>query len=175
MSFQRTTVRALVPYKATPNGVAVAVRALLRRVFMEVDKHFHEGKICYLVMCFPAFWGLLLGGFLRYGFLSTQLTSFLTVHCIAVFLFGLTALAFVLIPLSVLWVFIFIGYSIGNGFVSTAGDYVLLCFFSFSFLLLSCEGIFSWKRGLQGWRNLLFHRHFLLLVLSLIVSIIFVI
>lgn len=175
LSFQRTTVRALVPYKAPPNGVAVAFKALLRRVFTEADKHFRKGKVCYLALSLPAFWGLLLGGFLPCGFLPSQLSVFLAVHCFIVFLSGMTAFAIVLIPLSGLWVFSLIGYFVGNGLIDSVGDYVSLCFFSFSFLLLSCEGVFSWKRGLLGWRNLILHPHFLLFFLFLILSLIFVI
>lgn len=174
MSFQRTTVRALVPYKAPRNGVALAFKALLRRLFVELDKHFAARKNKYLLVSFLSFWGLLLGGFYTAELFYGRLSFFFIIHCVAVFFSGFTIFGVAVVPASVLWVFSTVG-SIAGSIDSFDFFSAKLLMFAFFYLFLCSESIACWERGRLGWKKMFFHRDFLIGCVAVLLSIVCII
>ena len=156
MISRHTSVRALVPYKEPPSGVAFAIKALLRRLFAAIDRHFFARKRFYFLLAVPALWGLLFGGFSNSACFSSFFRLFFAFHSVAVFLFGFSVFGIVFIPFSVLWVFAVIGSYIK--FVSLFAEIhsLLLFLFAFAYLFLAAEGIDAWNRGRLGWRRMFF-------------------
>lgn len=174
MTSRRTTVRALVPYQVPSNGVAFELKALLRRLFAEADKHFLSRRGIYAFLGIPVAWGLLFGGLFVSESVSTWFSLFLGIHCFAVFLLGMTIFGVVLIPVSVVWTFSSIGNFIRSDSSFFSSDSLLLFLFAFSYFFLASEGISTWKRGRNGWGSLVFHRDFLIFCFSMLISILFI-
>lgn len=160
-----TSVRALVPYQAPPNGVARRTKALLRRLFMGTDRLFRDRRAVYGSMFVIACFGLLLGSFSSLVNVSSfdELRILLRSHCLVILFGNLTLFGCFLNPAVFLFSSLLIGSYLSVENVSFVQEKPLwLFFFLFFYLLFSSEGFVTWFRGRSGWRRMILHRDFIL-------------